>query len=76
MCGFKSRQVRNIKETVFTQRLSNQMISDHISTGPTEVVRRLGALQAQDYEAAFWAIGLHCSSDNTRSDVQSALAVG
>ena len=39
-------------------RLSNQRITKRVVTGPEDVVSWMGALQAQDYYSALWAIGL------------------
>ena len=43
---------------VLFQRLHNQKLSSPNFTKPVEVVRWLGAVQAQDYAAAKWALGL------------------
>jgi hypothetical protein len=43
---------------VLSQRLINQKLSSPNFTKPVEVVRWLGAVQAQDYGAAKWALGL------------------
>src|SRR5689334_3710438 len=40
------------------RRLRNQYINGSRLEGPAEVVRALGAVQAQDYYSALWAIGL------------------
>lgn len=40
------------------RRLSNQGLAGAPFAQPAEVVRRLGAVQAQDYPAAIWALGL------------------
>src|ERR1044071_328216 len=40
------------------RRLRNQYINGSRLEDPAEVVRALGALQAQDYYSALWAIGL------------------
>ncbi len=53
-------------------RLANQHISSVISSGPVEVVRSLGALQAQMYKDALWAVGLRCK-DTTQSKVEDAI---
>ncbi len=44
------------------QRLSNQLISRRAFEKPSDVVRWLGAVQAQDYGAAKWAVGLRLQS--------------
>ncbi len=56
---------------ILDERLSNQGISSKMSN-PEEVLRRLGAVQAQDYAAALWAIGLRCRAA-TKSDVEGAV---
>ncbi|MCX6047936.1 MAG: winged helix DNA-binding domain-containing protein [Chloroflexi bacterium] len=39
------------------QRLHNQLINQHTFDKPADVVQWLGAVQAQDYEGAKWAVG-------------------
>ncbi len=53
--------------------MENQFITNNKTSTPLQIVRRMGALQAQDYEAALWAIGLRCGGKTTVSDVQLAL---
>src|SRR5688500_9408840 len=50
------------------QRLANQHLTTPTLTAPSEVVRALGAVQAQDYSGAKWAIGLR-----TRGVVDAAV---
>ncbi|HEU5377769.1 MAG TPA: winged helix DNA-binding domain-containing protein [Ktedonobacteraceae bacterium] len=47
---------------IASQRLFNQHIAGEKFQQPEEVVRWLGALQAQDYLQALWAIGLRMQS--------------
>jgi Winged helix DNA-binding domain len=49
------------------QRLHNQLISRQTCERPEDVVQWLGAVQAQDYAAAKWALGLRLqgSTDDT-----------
>ena len=54
-------------------RLANQHISSGLLSSPVEVVRSLGALQAQAYKDALWAVGLRCK-DTTQSEVEAAIA--
>lgn len=56
-------------------RLARQMIDPPGggSATPAEVVRRLGAVQAQEYNAALWAIGSRCEPEVTVADVESAI---
>ena len=53
-------------------RLSNQRIADPPPATPGDVVGWLGAVQAQDYLGALWAVGLR--SGTTEADVERALA--
>ncbi len=57
---------------VASQRLRNQRIASPHRT-PLEVVSSLGAVQAQDYPGALWAVGLRTSNASER-DVERALA--
>ena len=43
-------------------RLHNQLLSQTDITEPAEVVKRLGAVQAQDYAGGKWALGLRMRS--------------
>ena len=53
-------------------RLQNQQISSKVED-PRSVTKRLGAVQAQDYSASLWAIGLRCKRA-TKSDIEAAVA--
>ncbi|HEX3128220.1 MAG TPA: winged helix DNA-binding domain-containing protein [Thermoanaerobaculia bacterium] len=55
-----------------TLRLSNQRIASPPSSTPGDVVGWLGAVQAQDYLGALWAVGLR--SKTTEADVERSLA--
>jgi hypothetical protein len=55
------------------QRLSNQHIAGKKFEKPEQVVKRLGALQAQDYMQSLWAIGLRTQSV-TSVDIKQAIA--
>jgi hypothetical protein len=57
------------------QRLVNQRIEGEKFEKPEEVVRWLGAIQAQDYPQALWAIGLRLRSA-TVADVEQAISDG
>jgi hypothetical protein len=57
------------------QRLVNQRIEGEKFEKPEEVVRWLGAMQAQDYPQALWAIGLRLRSA-TVADVERAISDG
>ena len=59
--------------TLAYQRLINQHIEGPKFTTPEEVVRWMGAMQAQDYGQAVWAIGSRTDSA-TLKDVEQAIA--
>lgn len=56
------------------QRLYNQQISQSQFGKPEEVVRHMTAMQAQDFYAALWAVGLRASTNITEAEVEQALA--
>ncbi len=56
-------------------RLLNQSIVNSHLTDPTEVVKSLGAMQAQDYGQALWAIGLRTKGAHV-GDVLRAIESG
>ncbi len=56
-------------------RLLNQQIASPQFSEPAAVVAALGAVQAQDYPAALWAIGLRLS-EATRANVEDGVASG
>jgi len=55
------------------RRLANQHISRPVFDDPADVVRWLGAVQAQDYLGALWALGLRCKRA-TEASVEDAVA--
>lgn len=59
-------------QDIMDRRLLNQRISSK-GPDPETVLKGLGAVQAQDYSAALWAIGLRCRAV-TKSDVEAAVA--
>jgi hypothetical protein len=60
---------------IIGNRLYNQHIAAPEFGSPAEVVRWLGAVQAQDYAAAKWAVGLR-SKTGSDAAVDNALAQG
>jgi hypothetical protein len=54
-------------------RLHNQRIATGHFSQPEEVVKWMGAMQAQDYQQALWAVGLR-TADAQRADVEQAIA--
>ncbi|MDA4115141.1 MAG: winged helix DNA-binding domain-containing protein [Thaumarchaeota archaeon] len=62
-------------EDIARSRLASQGIQpDSTAKSPEEVLTSLGAVQAQDYPAALWAIGLRCGESATKADVEEAIA--
>ena len=57
------------------RRLHAQGITMPLAASPADVVRHMGALQAQDYHAALWAIGLRTEAA-TRAQVEDAITRG
>ncbi len=47
-------------------RLHNQRIASTLFKKPGDVVRWLGAMQAQDYLGALWAVGLRVNGATER----------
>ncbi|MDE1851392.1 MAG: AlkZ family DNA glycosylase [Candidatus Micrarchaeota archaeon] len=60
-------------DEIADMRLLSQGITSETSARPEDVVSRMGAMQAQDYDAAMWAIGLRCRGGVTKADVESAI---
>ena len=58
---------------VARQRLYNQQIASPTFEQPSDVVGWLGAVQAQNYLGALWAVGLRMKSA-TEQDIEQALA--
>jgi hypothetical protein len=56
-------------------RMQNQRITATASTRPEQVVAYMGAVQAQDYRGALWAVGLRMRN-GTQATVEHALATG
>ena len=60
---------------LLNRRLANQHLIGPLARGAEAVVRRLGAVQAQDYGGARWALALRCQG-LTASDVDRLLDAG
>ena len=56
-------------------RLQNQWITRHPATGAKSVAAHLGAIQAQDYAHAKWAVGLRLPG-STDADIENAIDEG
>ncbi len=55
------------------ERLSNQQLRDPRFATPAELVRWMGAVQAQDYPGSLWAVGLRLT-EPLESDIEDAIA--
>lgn len=60
---------------IATYRLERQQLSAHSHHKIEDIVKYMGAMQAQDYAAASWALGLRLPHI-TEADVDKALAAG
>lgn len=54
-------------------RQANQMIGNPICSSPGDVVKSMGAMQAQDYLACLWAVGARLP-DASEADIERAIA--
>jgi Winged helix DNA-binding domain len=63
------------KQDIATQRLHNQRVENTTLKAPSDVVAWLGAVQAQDYAGAKWAIGLR-SQNVTNADIEQVFTDG
>jgi hypothetical protein len=57
------------------QRLASQWLGGSTATSAAQVVRHLGAVQAQDYPSALWALGLRLP-ELGEAQVEAAVAAG
>ena len=57
------------------ERLLRQRIAGEGLKGPSDVARWMGAVQAQDYPGAKWALGLRTEA-GTDSEIEAAFAAG
>ncbi len=53
-------------------RISAQHINVNLNS-PKQVLESMGAMQAQDYTASLWAIGLRCKEGITVTDIEKAI---
>ncbi len=58
------------------RRLENQLITRAGPSRPADVVSWLGAVQAQEYEAAKWAVGLRMPSETADGNIERAIDEG
>jgi len=70
--GFEQRSEVKLGELA-GMRLAGQLISTHRFADPAEVVHWMGAVQAQDYPASLWAMGLRMRTSSDRL-IEQAIA--
>src|SRR5688500_8829533 len=66
---------RDPEAALLRRRLASQQLASPLPGSPLELVRRLGAVQAQDYPGGLWAIGLRVAGA-TLADVERAIEAG
>ncbi len=67
---------RGVRHLIAEQRLLNQGITRPKTRTPEEVVAWLGAVQAQEYPFARWALGLRMPEGTTDSEIERAIDEG
>lgn len=65
-----------MNNAIAEQRLGNQCVSRAGCRRPEDVVTRLGAVQAQEYAAAKWALGLRMVESTTDAAIERAFSEG
>ena len=61
-------------DEIANYRLASQKLLKTNSSSPEEIVKHLGAIQAQDYAMAKWAIGSRCNA--TEKEIEEAINSG
>jgi hypothetical protein len=73
--GGRSHSGPLLPEQILPLRLANHHLAAHLLSDPAQLVSELGAVQAQDYPAAKWAVALRLR-DTTHQQVEDAFAAG
>ena len=66
---------RDPEAALLRRRLASQQLASPRLRSPLELVRQMGAVQAQDYPGGVWAIGLRLAGA-TQADVERAIEAG
>ncbi len=56
------------------RRLDNQRISRQSHTSPEDVAAWMTAIQAQDYNASLWGVGLRMMQDSSQQQIEQAIS--
>ena len=64
------------RDPISTRRLRNQRITRTGFAAPEQVVDWMGAVQAQEYEPATWALALRMKGNPVRTDIETAFEEG
>ena len=67
---------KRMDDSIPQRRLRNQLLAHTGLRRPADVVAWFGAMQAQDYQAATWAIGLRMNDGAVAAQVERAFADG
>ncbi len=73
--NFTAKKGIYVTNLLGTQRLINQRIFNNPCNTVADVVQWMGAMQAQDYKQALWAVGTRIKTGDV-SDVEGAIANG
>jgi hypothetical protein len=65
-----------MNRSIAARRLLNQGITSEGRRRPSDVVALLGAMQAQEYEPAKWALGLRMQDGTIDAEIEDAFAKG
>jgi hypothetical protein len=76
ICSHAAREIRQMNPPIAEQRLDNHGITGPGRRRPADVVKWLGAVQAQEYLAARWALALRMRDGATSAQVDSAINEG
>ena len=71
-----ARMAETALDTIANERLANQRLTHGGRRSPVDVVSWLGAVQAQEYAAASWAIGLRMHDGTTSNVIERAFTDG
>ncbi|MBA2301448.1 MAG: winged helix DNA-binding domain-containing protein [Acidobacteria bacterium] len=68
--------ITRVNTGIGTQRLRNQRVDPPVTGQPADLVGWLGAVQAQEYHFAKWALALRLAGDTTNAEIEHAFDTG